>query len=422
MNKVIIFGAGCEGKQLYELVKYDTAVKCFWDNNPQFWKQNEFEIPVCKPSIESFSNEEDTVLIGSRKNRKEIEKELSEIGIKNSFSSDRFLVDWAFKGREKIKRIMLMNTHGGVNCGDHLISIAEHFFLNKYFGGYGVVEISSDMWIQEQEYIKSHIRLEDILLISGGGYIGTLWMSHGEENVRQIINCFPQNRIVILPQTLYFDDSRTGRTQALITKYSYEKGENLTVCLRERNSYQKACDLFNNSIKKLLMPDMSLILDRTIKGVTRTGALICFRDDIESSVKPDTEEIVIEVLKKHDLSIKKFNMKAGCVSFFNQRNSIIEEKIRIIQRSRIVVTDRLHCMVMCVITGTPCVAFDNLTRKVSGVYRWIEDNEYIRIVNDIESMKVSIEELLNIKIETNYKHKRIDALFEKLAKNILNIN
>lgn len=49
-----------------------------------------------------------------------------------------------------------------------------------------------------------------------------------------------------------------------------------------------------------------------------------------------------------------------------------------------VITDRLHGMIFAAITGTPCIAFDNISKKVSGVYKWIESLEYIKVVNSFE--------------------------------------
>ena len=52
------------------------------------------------------------------------------------------------------------------------------------------------------------------------------------------------------------------------------------------------------------------------------------------------------------------------------------------------ITDRLHGMVFCAITGTPCIVLSNNHHKVKGTYEWIKHLDYIKYVTDIaEVMK-----------------------------------
>ena len=53
------------------------------------------------------------------------------------------------------------------------------------------------------------------------------------------------------------------------------------------------------------------------------------------------------------------------------------------KKSKVVVTDRLHGMIFCAITKTPCVAIDNSNHKISGVYdAWLKDIGYIKMIKD----------------------------------------
>ena len=47
------------------------------------------------------------------------------------------------------------------------------------------------------------------------------------------------------------------------------------------------------------------------------------------------------------------------------------------------VTDRLHGMIFSVVTGTPCIALDNVSGKVRGVHAWIEDLPTLRFAHDL---------------------------------------
>ena len=56
------------------------------------------------------------------------------------------------------------------------------------------------------------------------------------------------------------------------------------------------------------------------------------------------------------------------------------------------ITDRLHSMIFCAITGTPCVVINSKSPKVRGCYEWIKELDYIQFCDDInnfsEAMKV----------------------------------
>ncbi len=47
---------------------------------------------------------------------------------------------------------------------------------------------------------------------------------------------------------------------------------------------------------------------------------------------------------------------------------------------QLVVTDRLHGMVFSAITGTPCIALDNISHKVYGAYQWLSYLPYLRFL------------------------------------------
>jgi len=93
-------------------------------------------------------------------------------------------------------------------------------------------------------------------------------------------------------------------------------------------------------------------------------------------------------------------------------NAIVENKISELMNCELVITDRLHCMLLCAVAGIPCVAFDNLSGKVSGVYRFIEDLPYIRTIKDKTDIVEKLKGIFNknkIHIEEQSEH-RISSL------------
>ena len=81
-------------------------------------------------------------------------------------------------------------------------------------------------------------------------------------------------------------------------------------------------------------------------------------------------------------------------------------------------TDRLHAMIMSYLAHTPCVATDNLTRKLSGVYPWIKLDS-IQIVDNVNKINEHlIKQMISKKEE---KRQMLDDEFDKLAKMIYKI-
>ena len=61
---------------------------------------------------------------------------------------------------------------------------------------------------------------------------------------------------------------------------------------------------------------------------------------------------------------------------------MIKEKNKINEFAdvQLVITDRLHSMIFSIIGGTKCIAFDNKTKKVSGVYdEWLKNESGLKI-------------------------------------------
>ena len=79
-----------------------------------------------------------------------------------------------------------------------------------------------------------------------------------------------------------------------------------------------------------------------------------------------------------------------------KREEIVNNKFTEFSKAKIVITDRLHAMVMCAIVGTPCIVFDNVSKKVSCVYYdWLKEVPYIRVAEDMEIIHETINQILN---------------------------
>jgi pyruvyl transferase EpsI len=94
-------------------------------------------------------------------------------------------------------------------------------------------------------------------------------------------------------------------------------------------------------------------------------------------------------------------------------------KFELFASSELVVTDRLHGMVFCAITGTPCVVLDSKSPKVRGCYEWIRELPYIRFVEDASQVK---EAYLSISQKNHcYENTHLLHYYEELAADLADI-
>ena len=173
----------------------------------------------------------------------------------NRQPSDNDIISMLMTRNNPSERILLMFTPEHGNLGDHMIAFAALKLLKSHFPSKVILEISTSVFKRNERKILNSISHNDILVITGGGWLGSLWPL--EDNAfKKIIKQFPDNKIVVLPQTIYFSIGKAGQKEMQQTRTVYEKHKNLFICTRDRQSY-------------LLLRSGSLGI------VTSTIALIC---------------------------------------------------------------------------------------------------------------------------------------------------
>lgn len=305
---------------------------------------------------------------------------------------------------------ILFNSPDYSNLGDHAIALAERKLFQRLFPEVEFIEISSQQYIRENLLIQNVIQDEDILLITGGGYLGSLWLWL-EDITKNIIQRYPGNKIIIFPQTMYFDNSSLGESEKISLSAVLNSHTDLTIMLRDKASYQLTSELLDNSIRKFLIPDLALSLEYE-GSFERSGSLICIRDDKEAV---GIDGIHIErILQEKGIEAERFTTISTEDVFLDNRERHVIELLDKIRQASVVITDRLHAMIFCAITNTPCVAFNNLSGKVSESYQWIKGNPHIVLCEKEEQFEECLRQALEGKIISTASIDDIDNKFKEL--------
>ena len=112
----------------------------------------------------------------------------------------------------------------------------------------------------------------------------------------------------------------------------------------------------------------------------------CFREDREKARSLEADSIR-EFIKDKGYIVQNISTMSKFRTTIWQRGYKIKSLIRKMAKASLVITDRLHGMIFAVISGTKCIAIDNKTHKVEGVYKsCLSNNEMVKVTINDESI------------------------------------
>lgn len=280
------------------------------------------------------------------------------------------------------------------NIGDLLIERGADHFLSYY--GYNVVERRS-----YYDFCACAVKRVDrdmTILLHGGGNFGDLYDQH-QVFREKIIETFPHNRIVLLPQTIHFESNERLRTSAAI----FARHENLHVCLRDERSFEIFQRHFANPA--YLTPDMAHFLwGEFAQPKPRQGApntLVFARKDKELRELPPVgnghQQPIdwIDVVRPQDefihRALRKLHVKhcriCGHWSLYPAWRTFLRDRLiaraeRLVSDYDAVVTNRLHMAILALLMGRKVVMADNSYGKLSSYYSaWLKDIPQARLAS-----------------------------------------
>ena len=185
--------------------------------------------------------------------------------------------------------------------------------------------------------------------------------------------------------------------------------------LRDENSY----NLMKKHIEKnvFLVPDIVLYLKNDCIINERTCILTMKRNDHEGNSSEKISSLAKKIQTEFNFPIADIdNIKNYKISYSNREEELLKQ-FNEISKAKIMITDRLHGMIFAIITNTPCVVFDNINKKISGVYNaWLKDCKNIYIVNETE--EIDFEKIKSIINSDNkeFSKKHINDKFNDIKK------
>ena len=302
--------------------------------------------------------------------------------------------------------------HG--NLGDYAIFTAERELLRNYFPDANIFGVNMVDFFHEIRALKGLLTGKDLLILTGGGNLGNQYPDD-ERIRRKTIETFPENKIVLFPQTFFFTKDADGKEEEKITAYIYNRHKHLFLMARDSLSYEKMKKTFSVPVK--LMPDVVLTC-RFKEKENREGALLLLRRDVEKKLTDKEETALEKDLQKKFRTVTRTDTEISYWDYIKNPEARLKEKIEEVQRAELVVTDRLHGMVFAAAAATPCVVFGNYNHKVKETYKWVSHLPYVAFAEDESELAAAVQKVLGVRHPV-YDNTEIMRLYDETIREIL---
>lgn len=296
------------------------------------------------------------------------------------------------------------------NIGDNLIWKGEEEFMKT-------IPYKCLYSANVHTFQKNKIPKNAIILLQGGGNFGDMYTVLQSFRLR-LIEDFPNNKIIIFPQTVHFEDQEEFKRQAKILKAH----KNLYITARDTVSQE---NLRKQGIvnKVLLLPDMAFCIDfrSYFNNDTKGKSLYMKRVDSELNTGYNQDKIqsilenkklnnkidvldwpsytsnytvnkLVEYADALESKISKTIVSLPILGSFidsqyglNSKDNLknyIEKGIGFLNSYDVIATTRLHGFILSVLLNKEVIIVDNSYGKNSNFYNtWMSDFEKVELLN-----------------------------------------
>jgi exopolysaccharide biosynthesis predicted pyruvyltransferase EpsI len=274
-------------------------------------------------------------------------------------------------------KVALLDFPNHSNVGDSAIYLGEMAYLNRK----GIdICYSCEYTTYSKKCLAEKVGNGSILL-HGGGNFGDLWPEY--QAFRQnVIKDFPNNRIIQLPQTVFF-----GNHDSIVqARDIMREHSNFFLLVRDMRSL----DFAENELRVpvAMCPDLALALGPLKRPQNPAHDVLWLsRTDQESAGETYSHDLSPEIVKtdwlyeQESLRIR-FNRKLSkiLVNGHSITQSLLLDSYKrlalmrlmrgcnILSTGRVVVADRLHAHILCLLLGIPHYIVDNNYGKLKSFY------------------------------------------------------
>lgn len=258
-------------------------------------------------------------------------------------------------------------------------------------------------YASKDSFIYRNLPKNVVILLQGGGNFGDLYRLHSEFR-KKIIELYPYNKVIILPQTAFYKD----RQKLIIDAEFYSQHKNVTICAREQYTYDLLKKHFKNEI--LLMPDMAFYINLCKYKIQKEEDRVLYLKRIDKEfVDNNINDYMPVNIETHDwptyghgyrkvfwvesfFSVLKHLAKAIHVNsqyiirlddlkrFYFYRPFYVQLGVNFLCPYSKIYTTRLHVMILGLLLGKKLVLINNSSGKIWNYYEtWLKEIDSIEL-------------------------------------------
>ena len=286
------------------------------------------------------------------------------------------------------KNIAFFDFPNYANVGDSAIWLGTMDYLKENASSSPII------WMSDKKTLSPNnlpvFDKKTLLIIHGGGNYGDLWEDH-QRHRELIIQSYPNNRIIQLPQSIHFqNESNLKDTKSIIAKH-----KDFHFVVRDQKSFEIAKTF--EGIEVYLCPDMAFYIKRIPKlKEPKHDVVALIRTDKESVISEDcgkcaipifdwlsepiTAAVRFDTFMSHYPSVSNnyplINNMFRLLIYKRLANERFKRGCDLLMQGKVVITDRLHAHIMCTLLGIPSVVLDNSYGKIKNVLEtWESDSK-----------------------------------------------
>ena len=308
------------------------------------------------------------------------------------------------------KRIWYFCVPTHSNLGDQAQACCIEKYFRKFFSDHIVFKLSNNAFDFYEEKIlmilKEKIKETDLIFFQSGY---TFTGIHPYENMhRKIVENFPYNKIVFLPQTVKFKNQKILQN----VQNFYGKYDNIYFFARDKISYDIYKSIFPEHRNVHCFPDIvtTEIGNYDFNNNERNGILLCVRNDVEKLYSFQEISLFKEKLQKIakvSLSDTNSETKENSLKEYWKK---IEETIDDYAQYQVIITDRYHGTIFALIANTPVIILKTTDHKVVTGADWFEGvyEDYVYVVNDLEEASQVAKQIV-----TGFEYRKLPSYFKE---------
>ncbi|WP_261151213.1 polysaccharide pyruvyl transferase family protein [Serratia quinivorans] len=281
------------------------------------------------------------------------------------------------------------------NVGDLLIYQGAVKFFSENNVRFKLLRNAHDYTLAE---LKRYITPKTTILCQGGGNFGDIYRLH-QAMREDVVEAFPENRVIILPQTAFFSNDKMLEVSAK----KFRKNKNVIIYSRDTRSVE----LFKSFTDKVyLMPDMAHQLYSGLKKTVTPSNDTLYFLRVDCEISPDQEKLNLtsdiktidweHVIQKKDLIFRKVLMKMLALAMRTDSTmlknmvdklwrwhtwNMVNRYSELFSSYAKVITSRMHGHILSCLVDTDNTLIDNSYGKNRGYYNeWTKNIDNTRLL------------------------------------------